>query len=607
MSEWLAEDAPAGAAPVVFQAPAGACLGWFHAARGPARSVGVVMCRPMGYEALCSYRTYTQLAQMLAEAGFDVLRFDYHGTGDSAGGDGDPGRVQAWLDSIACATQELQRMSHVRGIALFGLRLGATLAVEAAVRRGGVDSLVLWAPCASGRAFAREMRAANAGRALGTGVIPADGDLEGLGNLYTAETLAALSGLQCERLARAPARQVLIIGRDDMPAEGPLPARYRELGMATTYAVWPGYTGMVAEPHEAVLEPATLASITEWLCAAHPAVASNGAGRRRPAWPGAFAVDGAIERPLRFGDDAALVGVLSEPAGPAALSRRTETAVLMLNVGGNYRIGPNRVYVKLARQLAAAGYQAFRMDVGGIGDSRVDAGFSSASMYRIDATADVSAAIDMLAARGCKRFYLLGICSGSYLAFQTALADPRVSGQVLMNSRLLEWDATRSGPWQSSMQQYYKSTRYYQRALLRSEVYARLLRGHIDVRGIAGRLWTLAEARMKRALLRALGGATPQEDVLARFKQLSERGADTLVVMSEADDGLDYMEFHLGRRGARMKGRPGFRMVLIEDADHTFSTVASQRAVIDTVRSHLDARHHESQAPSPLQARVATT
>jgi hypothetical protein len=112
---------------------------------------------------------------------------------------------------------------------------------------------------------------------------------------------------------------------------------------------------------------------------------------------------------------------------------------------------------------------------------------------------------------------------------------------------------------------------------------------------------------MKRALLRALGGAVPQEDVLARFKQLSERGADTLVVMSEADDGLDYMEFHLGRRGARMKGRPGFRMVLIDDADHTFSTVASQRAVIDTVRSHLDARHHESQAPSPLQARVVTT
>jgi alpha-beta hydrolase superfamily lysophospholipase len=606
MSESLAQDAPVGAAPVVFQAPAGACLGWYHAACEPARSVGVVMCRPMGYEALCSYRTYTQLAQTLAQAGFDVLAFDYHGTGDSAGGDGDPGRVQAWLDSIACATEELQRLSHVRQIALFGLRLGATLAVEAAVRRGGVDSLMLWAPCTSGRAFAREMRAANASRASGaTGT--AHGGLEGLGSLYTAETLAVLSTLQCDRLESAPARQVLIIGRDDMPAEGPLPARYRELGMDTTYTVWPGYTGMMAEPHEAVLEPGTLASITGWLCDAHPVVAAGQVRRERPAWPGALAVDGASEAPLRFGADGSLFGMLSEPAGSGTLSRRAETAVLMLNVGGNYRIGPNRVYVKLARQLAAAGYRAFRMDVGGIGDSRVDAGFSSASMYRIHATADVSAAIDMLAARGCKRFYLLGICSGSYLAFQTALADSRVSGQVLMNSRLLEWDATRSGPWQSSMQQYYKSMRYYQRALLRSEVYARLLRGHIDVRGIVGRLWTLAEARMKRALLRALGGAVPQEDVLARFKQLSERGADTLVVMSEADDGLDYMEFHLGRRGARMKGRPGFRMVLIEDADHTFSTVASQRAVIDTVRSHLDARHHESQAPSPLQTCVATT
>jgi pimeloyl-ACP methyl ester carboxylesterase len=450
------------------------------------------------------------------------------------------------------------------------------------------------------------MRAANAGRADGVAA-PADGGLEGLGSLYTAETLAALNTLQCERLECAPARQVLIIGRDDMPAEGPLPTRYRELGMDTTYTVWPGYTGMMAEPHEAVLEPATLASIAEWLCAAHPVVAAGEGARGRPSWPRPFAVEGAIEAPLRFGDDGSLFGVLSEPAGPAALGRRAETAVLMLNVGGNCHIGPNRVYVKFARRLAAAGYRAFRLDVAGIGDSRVDAGFSSESMYRIQATADVAAAIDMLAARGCKRFYLLGICSGSYLAFQTALADPRVSGQMLMNSRLLEWDASRSGPWQSSMQRYYKSTGYYQRALLRSNVYARLLLGRIDVRGIAQRLWTLAEARLKRAFLRAIGRPAPQEGVLAKFRHLGERGVDTLVVMSADDDGLDYMEFHLGRRGARMTGRPGFRMVLIEHADHTFSTVASQRAVIETVCSHLDARHRESQAPSPLPARVATT
>ena len=97
--------------PIVISAPAGDCLGWFHAAAAPRRNVAVVMCRPLGYEALCSYRTYTQLAQTLAASGFDVLRFDYHGMGDSCGGDTDDARVEAWLGSTAAAIEEARRLS----------------------------------------------------------------------------------------------------------------------------------------------------------------------------------------------------------------------------------------------------------------------------------------------------------------------------------------------------------------------------------------------------------------------------------------------------------------------------------------------------------------
>jgi alpha-beta hydrolase superfamily lysophospholipase len=139
--------------PIVFQAASGACLGWFHAARGAPRRVAVVLCRPLGYEALCTYRTYTQLAQTLAAAGFDVLRFDYHGSGDSAGGDTDGQRVDAWLASIAAAVEQAKQLSGTNEVALFGMRFGATLAMEAAQRMGGIGSLMLWAPCPSGRAL----------------------------------------------------------------------------------------------------------------------------------------------------------------------------------------------------------------------------------------------------------------------------------------------------------------------------------------------------------------------------------------------------------------------------------------------------------------------
>jgi alpha-beta hydrolase superfamily lysophospholipase len=556
----------------------------------------------MAYEALCSYRTYTQLAQALAAAGFDVLRFDYHGTGDSAGDDGDPERVESWLASTHAAIVEAVQLSGAREVALFGMRLGATIAVQAALRHGGVSSLMLWAPCTSGRAFIREMRAASGIRSGGAQA----GGLEALGALFTDETLTALNRLDARQVKLSPARSVLVIGRDDMPGEGALPARYREFGADVTYTAWPGYAGMMAEPHEAVLAPDTLASITQWLCSKHAPVTQQENDSRKTPWAGDLVMGAVVERPVSFGGGRDLFGLLAEARTHAVANPRGDTAVLMLNVGGNYRIGPNRIYVKAARELAAAGYRTLRFDVGGIGDSRVEAGFSSDNMYRDDATADVSAAIDMLVARGCRRIFLMGICSGAYLAFQTGLQDARVTGVMLMNSRLLEWDAHRRGPWQSSMQQYYKSTRYYRQALLRSDVYTRLLRGEVDVRGITGRLWDLARARITRAFDR-LRHAPPHEGVLAKFKHLSKRGAETLVVMSEQDDGLDYMEFHLGPAGSRMRGQRGFRMVLIPDADHTFSTVASQRALIDVLRDHLNRLHEAEPSPARLPARVATT
>jgi hypothetical protein len=123
-----------------------------------------------------------------------------------------------------------------------------------------------------------------------------------------------------------------------------------------------------------------------------------------------------------------------------------------------------------------------------------------------------------------------------------------------------------------------------------------VLRGEVDVKGIARRFADLWRARVRRAVDRVLG-RPPQEGVLAKMKHLAGRGVHTLVAMSEEDDGLDYVEFHLGARGARMRGHPNFRMTLIQHADHTFSTVQSQEGLLNVVRAHLDALHQPGEQP----------
>ena len=597
MSERSNVGGAAGAASVTFAAAGGWCSGWHHPAAGERRSVGVVLCQPLGYEAICAHRTYALLAQGLAQDGFDVLRFDYHGTGDSSGCDGDPQRVQAWLDSIAAGALELRRTSTVARIVLFGVRLGATLATRAACTLGGVDGLVLWAPC-SGRAFGRELRAANAARGQAPG---ADGEIEALGYRYTAATLQDLAALDRQPYPVTPAARALVIARDDMPADESWASTLGELGVAVTSVNWRGYAAMMVEPHEAVIALDTLAAVREWLGSA-PVVA-----RPRPdaalahSEPPQRVVDGVQETPLAFGHDGGLFGILSEPAS-AQRSARWDTAVLLLSIGANPHFGPSRNYVRCARALAAAGYRALRIDLRCIGDSRGVANFCSTTLYSArNSVADVRAAIDCLAERGCTRFYLMGICSGSYAAFQTSLVDQRVTGQILMNSRLLDWERGKGeDSVEQTMHTHYKSSGYYLRSLLDPSVYWRVVRGDVDVSGIGGRFASLFGARAKRLLERVLRRQARDRGLLGRFRQLSARGIDTLMIMAEEDDGRDYVEFHLGPRAAHLADDPNFRLVLVPHADHTFSSARSQQAMIDVVREHLDRRMAEPTGPTDV-------
>lgn len=602
MSAVMREDAPAvvtppatgattasGATAIIFKAAGAWCFGWYHPASGPARGIGVVLCRPMGYEAICAYPTYGKLAEQLAATGFDVLRFDYHGTGDSAGSDTDPDRVAAWIDSTIAATHELQRRSGVSRLALLGVRLGATLAAHAAARLGGVESLVMWAPCVTGRAFARELRAASATRAR-----PAsnpdtsdDSDIEALSYTYTAQTLTDLNQLDCQRLDFQPAARVLIIDRDDMPMEGPLPALYSAMGMDTSYRMLPGYASMMSDLHQGALQRDTLEQIGVWLSAAPQPRTSRLTPQVEEERGEIDPVPSAVqETSVAFGPSGSLFGILTEPKQQSSSDPRAETAILMLNTGCIYRIGPARLYVKMARSWAALGYRAFRFDLNGIGDSPPAASLEGVSIYARDSTPDVKAAIDYLVARGCQRVVVMGICSGSYVAFETALADSRVTGQILMNIRLLERQDGYA--WQGAMQSYYKSTNYYRRALMRPDMYRRLIRGQVDVAGIARRMRAVLQARVERTFHQLIRSTAATQGLLAKLKSLSARGTDTLIIMAAEDDGRDYVEFHFGTLGSYMRGDANFRMVIVEETDHTFSNTAAQQLVISAVYQHLE-------------------
>jgi pimeloyl-ACP methyl ester carboxylesterase len=143
--------------PIYFESSGARLFGMYHAAgRAPARRTGVLICAPFGHEYIRAHRTLRQLAVSLSDRGYDVLRFDYFGSGDSAG-DMHETDVGQWLGDITAAIDELKAIARVTRVCLVGLRLGGTMAVQASLGRDDVAGVFLWDPIDDGAAYLAEL------------------------------------------------------------------------------------------------------------------------------------------------------------------------------------------------------------------------------------------------------------------------------------------------------------------------------------------------------------------------------------------------------------------------------------------------------------------
>ncbi|MEO1460004.1 MAG: alpha/beta hydrolase, partial [Pseudomonadota bacterium] len=129
-------------------------FGLYNPARGArGRDRAALLCYPWGHEYIYAHRSMTRLAFSLAEAGIHVLRFDYYGTGDSAG-EMTEASLAGWREDIATAIEELSDMSGAERVSLIGLRLGATLAARVAAEEPrAVEAVALWDPVVSGAEY----------------------------------------------------------------------------------------------------------------------------------------------------------------------------------------------------------------------------------------------------------------------------------------------------------------------------------------------------------------------------------------------------------------------------------------------------------------------
>ncbi|MGH9017802.1 MAG: alpha/beta hydrolase [Acidimicrobiales bacterium] len=389
-------------------------FGWLHVPEHGRARGAVVLCPPLGLERVCAHRTFRHLADRLALAGIAALRFDYDGTGDSAGAQDDPGRVAAWVESVGHAIDEVRRAGAAR-VVVVGMRMGATVAAGRLAAGEKVDGLVLWDPCASGRTYLREQQALglfSLGAAAGD-----DGSVEVPGIVYQRDTVQELGALSIAATEGRLAERVLVLARPDRPTNKAM--RERLEGDGVEWGEASGQSALVdVEPFEAVQPDEAVDTVVTWVSDAvgssSPTVALTAVVRTEAVVARDAGGDAVVERIEGLGE-LGLFGVVTEPPGPPAA--RT---VILLNAGVMDHVGPARLWVDFARRWAAGGVRVLRFDLSGLGDSPVRAGQRPDLAYPPEAFDDMATVIAAMG--GARRVVLTGLCSGGYHAIEGAIS-----------------------------------------------------------------------------------------------------------------------------------------------------------------------------------------
>lgn len=546
-------------------------FGWLHGDEAAPGRPGVVLCPAFAQEEVCTHHGLMLLAEQLAAAGFPTIRFDFAGTGDSAGAD-------VTLDGLVADAQRaadcLRQQRGVGSVVMMGVRLGAAVARLAAERIEGVGALVLMAPVLSGQAFLRETRAAAAVASLSglDPVLPIEGDhpLNTNGFRWSAAFQRDVAAIDLSAPPALAGPVLAMAARADRRT-AKLAATWRESGVDVTERPFADYEAWMQDPTTSQVPSASFAAIVRWLAdQALPAAQPAGSAAVRMAER--LEGDGFVEEPVRFGMGDALFGILCRPRDRPADS----IAALLLHEGSTHHIGNGGAYVTLARRLAEEGIASLRMDLTGMGDS--PAGDNPRHPhYDPERIAEGVAGVERLAAAGFAGAVAFGLCSGAHTAFQVTLADERVVGNVVVNLQKFVWHY--GDDIRVAVRDNKRSLKAYIRAMRNPGEWRRALTGEADLKGIARVLAKRGYARARHAIRSLLPPAPGSETAVVRtqLRMLADRGVLTTLVLSDEDPGLAEIGMQFGRKARRLAAFAPARLVLLDQADHHFNGVSVRR------------------------------
>jgi hypothetical protein len=282
------------------------------------------------------------------------------------------------------------------------------------------------------------------------------------------------------------------------------------------------------------------------------------------------------EEAIHFGGSKTLVGIVTDPDETGS----SRPAVILLNSGIIHRVGPNRLYVSLARRLAQAGFVTLRYDHSGIGDSvirRDNVPFERSSVLETQ-----EAMAYLASTRGAEGFLLAGICTGAVVAYHTARADRRVLGAVLINGQgfIPESEEAIHAYLASRRRRHY----YLGRALYNMDSWRKLATGRVGYGDILSALGFRREGRRQTKDV----SNTKAGEVASGIRSLADGGTQMLFLYSAGDPGIEELDVILEGNVEGLAGHEAVKYHVVEKADHMFTALQSQEEFLRRIQDWIE-------------------
>ena len=271
------------------------------------------------------------------------------------------------------------------------------------------------------------------------------------------------------------------------------------------------------------------------------------------------------ESVFTIGKSTQLVGVLTE--AEAKSTSEHKPTVLILNSGLLGRIGPFRLHVQLARQLAKTGYNAFRLDLSGIGDSERHNDNRSNEEKHLS---DIKEVMDFLEKEiDAEKFIIMGICTGAVNAHKTMLHDNRALAAVCIDGYI------------------YKTCKYYINYYLPKIFSAQIWLNHIN--DLYNRIFNKTENKIVEDDDKKLNyrwELPPKEETETELQKFIDKNTHLFCIYTSTW-ACNYSN-QLADAFPSLKFGNNIQSVYLSDATHTFPVPEDRKALIETISEWLE-------------------